>query len=47
MVTAWREPDTFVEGADGTGLLTAGGAEVVLVPEFEAAAREPNRHLSG
>ncbi|MFI1534007.1 dihydrofolate reductase family protein [Streptomyces anandii] len=47
VVTAWREPDTFVEGADGTGLLAAGGAEVVLVPEFEAAAREPNRHLLG
>ncbi|MFF9406229.1 dihydrofolate reductase family protein [Streptomyces anandii] len=47
VVTAWREPDTFVEGADGTGLLAAGGAEVVLMPEFEAAAREPNRHLLG
>ncbi|PZH14652.1 5-amino-6-(5-phosphoribosylamino)uracil reductase [Streptomyces sp. NTH33] len=47
VVTAWREPDTFVEGADGTGVLAAGGAEVVVVPEYEGPAREPNRHLPG
>ncbi|MGW5126719.1 dihydrofolate reductase family protein [Streptomyces sp. NPDC004069] len=47
VVTAWREPDTFVEGADGTGVLAAGGADVVVVPEFEERAREPNRHLLG
>ncbi|GHD84767.1 dihydrofolate reductase family protein [Streptomyces naganishii] len=47
VVTAWREPDTFVQGADGTGVLAAGGAEVVVVPEFEEAAKEPNRHLVG
>ncbi|MFB6958246.1 dihydrofolate reductase family protein [Streptomyces sp. NPDC056309] len=47
VVTAWREPDTFVEGADGTGVLAAGGADVVVVPEFEEPAREPNRHLLG
>ncbi|MFJ1653656.1 dihydrofolate reductase family protein [Streptomyces sp. NPDC088337] len=47
VVTAWREPDTFVEGADGTGVLAAGGAVVVVVPEFEERAKEPNRHLLG
>ncbi|MFI1169714.1 dihydrofolate reductase family protein [Streptomyces sp. NPDC020801] len=47
VVTAWREPDTFVEAADGTGLLTAGGAEVVVVPELEERAKAPNRHLLG
>ncbi|MEU6403994.1 dihydrofolate reductase family protein [Streptomyces sp. NPDC046985] len=45
VVTAWREPDTFVEGADGSAVLAGGGAEVVVLPEFEEAAREPNRHL--
>jgi 5-amino-6-(5-phosphoribosylamino)uracil reductase len=45
VVTAWREPDTFVAGADGTGVLTGGGAEVVTVPEYEGAARLPNAHL--
>ncbi|MEU3843967.1 dihydrofolate reductase family protein [Streptomyces sp. NPDC028635] len=45
VVTAWREPDTFVPSADGTGTLTAAGVDVVLLPEFESAAREPNRHL--
>lgn len=45
VVTAWREPDTFVAGADGSGLLTAAGVDVVVLPEYEAAAREPNRHL--
>ncbi|MFF0221891.1 dihydrofolate reductase family protein [Streptomyces sp. NPDC004629] len=47
VVTAWREPDTFVAGADGSGLLTAAGVGVVVLPEYEAAAREPNRHLLG
>ncbi|MFD4612758.1 MULTISPECIES: dihydrofolate reductase family protein [unclassified Streptomyces] len=47
VVTAWREPDTFVEGADGTGVLAAAGAVVVVVPEFEERATEPNRHLLG
>ncbi|MFF8596606.1 dihydrofolate reductase family protein [Streptomyces sp. NPDC015220] len=45
VVTAWREPDTFIEAADGTGVLVGGGAEVVVLPEFEEAAKEPNRHL--
>ncbi|MEU5116102.1 dihydrofolate reductase family protein [Streptomyces longwoodensis] len=47
VVTAWREPDTFVEAADGTGLLAAGGADVVVLPEYEGRAKEPNRHLLG
>ncbi|MFF3308357.1 dihydrofolate reductase family protein [Streptomyces sp. NPDC002952] len=45
VVTAWREPDTFVAGADGSGVLTAGGADVVVLPEYEEAAKAPNRHL--
>ena len=47
VVTAWREPDTFVAGADGSGVLVAEGAEVVVLPEYEAAAKAPNRHLTG
>lgn len=47
VVTAWREPDTFVTGADGSGVLAAGGAHVVVLPEHEARAKEPNRHLLG
>ncbi|MBN0043086.1 dihydrofolate reductase family protein [Streptomyces actuosus] len=47
VVTAWREPDTFVEGADGSGVLAAGGAEVVVLPEYEERAKAPNRHLAG
>ncbi|MFC9932405.1 dihydrofolate reductase family protein [Streptomyces sp. NPDC127190] len=45
VVTAWREPDTFVASADGAGLLGAGGVEVVVVPELEAVAKAPNSHL--
>ncbi|MFI2791292.1 hypothetical protein ACH5A0_36640, partial [Kitasatospora sp. NPDC018614] len=45
VVTAWREPDTFVEAADGAGILAGGGARVVVLPELETAAKEPNRHL--
>nr|BFD83999.1 dihydrofolate reductase family protein [Streptomyces sp. Xyl84] len=45
VVTAWREPDTFVEAADGSGVLAAAGADVVVLPEFEGQAKEPNRHL--
>ncbi|MER5749585.1 dihydrofolate reductase family protein [Streptomyces sp. NPDC002088] len=47
VVTAWREPDTFVAGADGNAVLVAEGAEVVVLPEYEAAAKAPNRHLPG
>ncbi|MFJ4687465.1 dihydrofolate reductase family protein [Streptomyces sp. NPDC088789] len=45
VVTAWREPDTFVPGADGNGLLTAEGATVVVLPEYERRAKAPNAHL--
>ncbi len=44
-MTAWREPDTFVTGADGSGLLAAAGADVLVLPEYEADAKAPNRHL--
>ncbi|NEY35298.1 5-amino-6-(5-phosphoribosylamino)uracil reductase [Streptomyces sp. PRKS01-65] len=47
VVTAWREPDTFVAGADGSGVLAAQGAAVLLLPELEARAKAPNRHLTG
>jgi len=47
VVTAWREPDTFVEGADGSGLLAAEGVEVVVIPEYEERAKAPNSHLLG
>ncbi|MGC0402270.1 riboflavin-specific deaminase-like protein [Streptomyces sp. SAI-126] len=45
VVTAWREPDTFVAAADGTGMLTAAGVDVVVLGEFEERATAPNRHL--
>ena len=45
VVTAWREPDTFVAGADGTGLLTGAGVDVVVLGEHEGRAKAPNRHL--
>ncbi|MET9392051.1 dihydrofolate reductase family protein [Streptomyces sp. NPDC006624] len=45
VVTAWREPDTFVTEADGSGVLAAGGAQVVVLPGHEERAKAPNRHL--
>ncbi|MGX1544772.1 dihydrofolate reductase family protein [Streptomyces adustus] len=45
VVTAWREPDTFVIDADGSGLLAAEGVHVVVLPDHETAAKAPNRHL--
>jgi len=45
VVTAWREPDTFVTAADGSGVLAAEGAQVVVLPEHEERAKDPNRHL--
>ncbi|MDQ0581962.1 dihydrofolate reductase family protein [Streptomyces rishiriensis] len=45
VVTAWREPDTFVTDADGTGLLAGRGVDVLVLPEYEERAKEPNRHL--
>ncbi|MEU0599160.1 dihydrofolate reductase family protein [Streptomyces sp. NPDC006393] len=47
VVTAWREPDTFVEAANGAAVLLGAGADVVVLPEFEGPAQEPNRHLGG
>jgi len=47
VVTAWREPDTFVPGADGSGVLAAEGVRVVHLPEYAPAARRPNAHLLG
>ncbi|QIJ66606.1 dihydrofolate reductase family protein [Streptomyces sp. JB150] len=47
VVTAWREPDTFVAGADGAGALAARGVDVVVLPEHEEQAKAPNRHLPG
>ncbi|MFE1789835.1 dihydrofolate reductase family protein [Streptomyces sp. NPDC059525] len=46
VVTAWREPDTFVPGANGTERLRARGITVVEAPEFAEAGRAPNAHLS-
>lgn len=45
VVTAWREPNTFVPGADGTERLEAAGITVIELPEYAAAARKPNLHL--
>ncbi|MEU8591335.1 dihydrofolate reductase family protein [Streptomyces sp. NPDC048664] len=45
VVTAWCEPDTFVAAADGNAVLAARGADVVLLPEYEALAQAPNAHL--
>ncbi|WP_128377344.1 dihydrofolate reductase family protein [Streptomyces cavernae] len=47
VVTAWREPNTFVPGADGNGLLAAAGVEVLELPEYAESAAAPNRHLVG
>ncbi|MEV6028998.1 dihydrofolate reductase family protein [Streptomyces sp. NPDC052036] len=45
VVTSWREPDTFVAAADGNGLLTSEGADVVVLPEYGERAKAPNAHL--
>jgi 5-amino-6-(5-phosphoribosylamino)uracil reductase len=45
VVTAWREPDTFVPGADGIGVLAQAGVVVAEVPELAEAAILPNLHL--
>ncbi|MFI9317469.1 dihydrofolate reductase family protein [Streptomyces althioticus] len=47
VVTAWREPDTFVTDADGSAVLADGGATVLVLPEFEQRAKAPNAHLLG
>lgn len=45
VVTAWREPDTFVLGADGTEFLERASIAVIELPEYADAAKLPNRHL--
>ncbi|MGW5250061.1 dihydrofolate reductase family protein [Streptomyces sp. NPDC004129] len=45
VVTSWGEPDTFVAAADGNGLLTSQGVDVVVLPEYEERAKAPNAHL--
>ncbi|MFE6800985.1 dihydrofolate reductase family protein [Streptomyces sp. NPDC057681] len=45
VVTAWREPDTFVAGADGIGILEGAGVTVAEIPDLAEAAIRPNRHL--
>ena len=45
VVIAWREPDLFVVGCQGTELMRRAGVEVVEVPDLAAAARYPNAHL--
>ncbi|MER5520045.1 dihydrofolate reductase family protein [Streptomyces sp. NPDC002763] len=47
VVTAWREPDTFVEAADGTGMLRETGVAVLVLDEYEDLAKTPNAHLLG
>ncbi|WP_089100687.1 dihydrofolate reductase family protein [Streptomyces hyaluromycini] len=47
VVTAWREPDTFVAAADGTGMLREAGVEVLVLGEYEDLAKAPNGHLLG
>ncbi|SEE93943.1 dihydrofolate reductase family protein [Streptomyces sp. Ag109_O5-10] len=47
VVTAWREPDTFVAAADGTGMLREAGVEVLVLGEYEGLAKAPNGHLLG
>ncbi|AZM51956.1 5-amino-6-(5-phosphoribosylamino)uracil reductase [Streptomyces sp. WAC 01529] len=45
VVTAWREPDTFVVAADGAGLLRASGVCLAEIEQHAEAARAPNAHL--
>jgi pyrimidine deaminase RibD-like protein len=45
VVTAWREPDTFVPGANGTELLENAGVTVIELAEYADAAKTPNQHL--
>jgi riboflavin-specific deaminase-like protein len=45
VVTAWREPSTFVEG-EGVEVLEAAGIEVVEIPDLAPLAERPNRHLA-
>ena len=47
VVIAWREPPLFVANCQGVELLDAAGLEVIELPQFADAAREPNAHLVG
>ena len=47
VVIAWREPALFVADCQGYELLAQAGLAVAELPEFAAAAAEPNRHLTG
>ncbi|MEV0194870.1 deaminase [Nonomuraea sp. NPDC050691] len=47
VVTAWKEPPTFVIDANGTEALTAAGVTVITLPELADAARAANTHLIG
>ncbi|MDR8413658.1 deaminase [Nonomuraea sp. 3-1Str] len=47
VVTAWKEPPTFVIDANGTEALTAAGVTVITLPELADAARAANTHLLG
>lgn len=46
VVIAWREPDLFVPGADGTEQLAAAGTTVLELPALAAEARAVNAHLT-
>lgn len=43
VVTAWREPDTFVEAADGSGMLAARGSPW----SYSRSTRNGRRHRTG
>lgn len=45
VVTAWREPDTFVVAAAGAELLQASGVTLAEVSQHADAAMMPNAHL--
>lgn len=47
VVIAWREPDLFVIGSQGTELLCQAGREVVELSEYAEPARAVNVHLLG
>jgi pyrimidine deaminase RibD-like protein len=47
VVIAWREPALFVADCQGYELLSQAGLALAELPEFAAAATEPNRHLVG
>lgn len=46
VVIAWREPDLFVTGCQGTRLLEQAGVQVVEIPDLADEARAANTHLS-